>query len=279
MSAIMMDGKALAADIKRDVKEKALSMEHPPTLALVLVGDDPASVTYVTHKRRDCAECGIRTVDYTLGAETTQEELLGLVAELNGRRDVDGILVQLPLPSHIHERTILEAIDPKKDVDAFHPFNVGRLMQFVPCYVPCTPAGIMALLRRYDIDPAGKECVIINRSNIVGKPLAMLLLQAGGTVTVCHSRTADLARRCRQADILIAAAGKAGLVTADMIKPGAVVVGVSMARDDAGHICGDFGPAVGDKASYLTPPTGGVGPMTRAMLMVNVLKAAELRGE
>ena len=279
MSAILMDGKAVAADVKRAVKEKCLSMENPPTLGVVLVGDNPASAVYVRNKEKDCAECGIRCVDHRLPEDTTEEQLLALVAELNARSDVDGILVQLPLPKQIRERVILEAIDPKKDVDAFHPFNVGRLMQFVPCYVPCTPAGIMALLRRYDIDPAGKECVIINRSNIVGKPLAMLLLQAGGTVTVCHSRTADLARRCRQADILIAAAGKAGLVTADMIKPGAVVVGVSMARDDAGHICGDFGPAVGDKASYLTPPTGGVGPMTQAMLMVNVLKAAQLRGE
>lgn len=279
MSAIMMDGKALAAEIKRDVKEKALLLDAPPTLALLLVGDDPASVAYVGHKRRDCADCGIRTLNYHLGEDTAETELLELVAELNARADVDGILVQLPLPPQIRERTILEAIDPKKDVDAFHPFNVGRLMQFAPRYLPCTPAGIMELLKWYGIDPAGKSCVIINRSNIVGKPLAMLLLQAGGTVTVCHSRTADLVERCRQADILIAAAGRAGLVKADMVKPGAVVIGVSMTRDENGRICGDCDAAVSDKASYLTPATGGVGPMTRAMLMVNILKATEMRGK
>ncbi|MBQ2061622.1 MAG: bifunctional 5,10-methylenetetrahydrofolate dehydrogenase/5,10-methenyltetrahydrofolate cyclohydrolase [Oscillospiraceae bacterium] len=277
MSAILMDGKALAADIKRNVKEKALSLSTPPCLAVVLVGDNPASAVYVRNKEKDCLECGIRCVDHRLGEDTTEEELLALVDELNGRADVDGILVQLPLPAQIRERVILEAIDPGKDVDAFHPFNVGRIMQFAPRFLPCTPAGVMELLKRYDIDPAGKECVVIGRSNIVGKPMAMLLLQAGGTVTVCHTRTADLAAHCRRADILVSAAGKVGLVTEDMVKPGAVVIDVAMNRGADGKLCGDCVKAVADKASYLTPVPGGVGPMTRAMLMVNTLAAAEMR--
>lgn len=279
MSAILMDGKAVAADVKRAVKEKCLSMENPPTLGVVLVGDNPASAVYVRNKEKDCAECGIRCVDHRLPEDTTEEQLLALVAELNARSDVDGILVQLPLPGQIRERVILEAIDPKKDVDAFHPFNVGRIMQFAPRYLPCTPAGIMELLKRYDIDPAGKNCVVIGRSNIVGKPMAMLLLQAGGTVTVCHTRTADLAAECRRADILVSAAGHAGLVTEDMVKPGAVVIDVAMNRGEDGKLCGDCVKAVADKASYLTPVPGGVGPMTRAMLMVNTLTAAQMRGE
>ncbi|MBQ1675372.1 MAG: bifunctional 5,10-methylenetetrahydrofolate dehydrogenase/5,10-methenyltetrahydrofolate cyclohydrolase [Oscillospiraceae bacterium] len=279
MSAILMDGKAVAADVKRAVKEKCLSMENPPTLGVVLVGDNPASAVYVRNKEKDCAECGIRCVDHRLPEDTTEEQLLALVAELNARSDVDGILVQLPLPGQIRERVILEAIDPRKDVDAFHPFNVGRIMQFAPRYLPCTPSGIMELLKRYGIDPAGKNCVVIGRSNIVGKPMAMLLLQAGGTVTVCHTRTADLAAECRRADILVSAAGHAGLVTEDMVKPGAVVIDVAMNRGEDGKLCGDCVKAVADKASYLTPVPGGVGPMTRAMLMVNTLTAAQMRGE
>ncbi len=277
MSAILMDGKALAADIKRTVKEKCLTMETAPTLAVVLVGDNPASAVYVRSKERDCGECGIRCLDHRLPEDTTEEQLLALVAELNERDDVDGILVQLPLPGQLRERVILEAIDPEKDVDAFHPFNVGRIMQFAPRFLPCTPAGVMELLKRYDVDPAGKECVVIGRSNIVGKPMAMLLLQAGGTVTVCHTRTADLAAHCRRADILVSAAGQVGLVREDMVKPGAVVIDVAMNRDEDGKLCGDCVKAVSDKASYLTPVPGGVGPMTRAMLMVNTLTAAQMR--
>jgi len=277
MSAILMDGKALAADIKSHVKEKALAMETPPALAVVLVGDDPASAIYVKHKEADCEQCGIRCLDHRLGADTTEDELLDLVRRLNADPAVDGILVQLPLPEQIRERVILETIDPKKDVDAFHPENVGRIMQFAPRFLPCTPAGVMALLERYEIKIEGKECVVIGRSNIVGKPMAMLLLAAGGTVTVCHSRTRDLAAACRRADILVSAVGKAGLVTADMIKEGAVVVDVAMNRGADGKLCGDCERAVADKASYLTPVPGGVGPMTRAMLMMNTLTAAARR--
>ena len=274
MSAVLMDGKALASDIRRRVREEALSLERPPALAVILVGDDPASAVYVRNKEKDCAECGIRCLNYRLGADTAEEALLALVAELNGRADVDGILIQLPLPPHIRERAILEAISPAKDVDAFHPENVGRIMQLAPRYLPCTPAGVMELLRRYAIDPVGKNCVVIGRSNVVGNPIAMLLLQAGGTVTVCHTRTADLAAECRRADILISAAGKIDLVTADMVKDGAVVIDVAMNRGADGRLCGDVAASVADKASYLTPVPGGVGPMTRAMLMANTLRAA-----
>ena len=277
MSAILMDGKALAAEIKEHVKEKALAMETPPALAVVLVGEDPASAIYVRHKEADCAQCGIRCLDHRLGAETTEDELLDLVRRLNADPAVDGILVQLPLPGQIRERVILEAIDPRKDVDAFHPENVGRIMQFAPRFLPCTPAGVMALLERYQIQIDGRECVVIGRSNIVGKPMAMLLLAAGGTVTVCHSRTRDLAAACRRADILVSAVGKPGLVTADMVKEGAVVVDVAMNRGADGKLCGDCERAVADKASYLTPVPGGVGPMTRAMLMMNTLTAAARR--
>ena len=277
MSAVLMDGKALAAEIRARVKEEAAALETAPTLAVVLVGDDPASAIYVRHKAADCAQCGIRCLDYRLSADAAEEEVLSLVAELNGRADVDGILVQLPLPAQIRERVVLEAIDPRKDVDAFHPENVGRIMQFAPRYLPCTPAGVMELLARYDVDPDGKECVVVGRSNIVGKPMAMLLLRAGGTVTVCHSHTADLAAHCRRADILVSAVGKPGLITADMVKEGAVVIDVAMNRGADGKLCGDAERAVADKAAFLTPVPGGVGPMTRAMLMVNTLRAARLR--
>ena len=275
MSAIRMDGKTLASEIKASVKEKSLAMETPPTLAVILVGDDPASAVYVRSKARDCAECGIRCLDHHLSADTTEEQLLTLVEEMNGRPDVDGILVQLPLPAHIRERVVLEAIRPDKDVDAFHPENVGRLMQGTPRYLPCTPAGVMELLKKYGVEPNGKNCTVVGRSNIVGKPMAMLLLQAGGTVTVCHSRTADLAAECRRADILVSAVGKTGLITADMVKPGAVVVDVAINRGADGKLRGDVDDAVAEQAAYLTPVPGGVGPMTRAMLMVNTLRAAE----
>lgn len=277
MSAVFMDGKALAASIKRDVKEKAAALMRAPTLAVILVGDDPASSVYVRNKASDCAECGIRCLDYRLRADVSEAEVLSLVEELNCRDDVDGILVQLPLPPQIRERVVQEAIDPGKDVDAFHPENIGRIMQFAPRFLPCTPAGVMALLRHYGIDPAGKECVVVGRSNIVGKPMAMLLLQANGTVTVCHTHTPDLASVCRRAEILISAAGLPGLIRADMVRRGAVVVDVAINRGADGKLCGDAEAAVADKASYLTPVPGGVGPMTRAILMENTLRAAQMR--
>lgn len=277
MSAVWMDGKALARDVRASVKEKCLTLETPPTLAVVLVGDDPASAIYVRHKAADCAECGIRCLDYTFSGATSEQEILELVDMLNARQDVDAILVQLPLPPQIRETVVLERIDPRKDVDAFHPDNVGRMLQFAPRFLPCTSAGILALLRRYGVDPDGKKCVVVGRSNIVGKPTAVLLLQAHGTVTVCHTHTPDLAQICREADILVCAAGQKGLIRADMVKEGAVVIDVAINRGADGKLCGDVALAAAEKASYMTPVPGGVGPMTRAMLMENTLRAALYR--
>ena len=279
MSAQLMDGKALAAQKKAAIRAEVERLARTPGLAVVLVGENPASQIYVRGKARDCEECGIRCMDFRLPAQTTESELLTLIAELNGRADVDGILVQLPLPEGIRERRVLEAIAPEKDVDAFHPENVGRLVQGQARYLPCTPAGVMELLRAAGVDPAGRRAVIVGRSNIVGKPMALLLLQADATVTVCHSRTPDLADECRRADILISAVGRRGLITADMIKPGAAVVDVAMNRDEDGKLCGDVDfAAVCAVAAHITPVPGGVGPMTRAMLMENTLRAARLRG-
>ncbi len=276
MSAQILDGKALAQLKKQQVAEKSAKLRRPPGLAVVLVGEDPASQIYVANKEKDCQQCGIRCTDCRLPEHTTQQELLALLRRLNQDDTVDGILVQLPLPAHLDEKAVLEAIDPRKDVDGFHPDNVGRMFQGSPRFLPCTPAGIMELLRFYRIDPAGKRCVVVGRSNIVGKPMALLLLQANGTVTVCHSKTANLAAQCRQADILVSAAGQRGLITADMVKPGAVVVDVAMNRKEDGKLCGDADfSAVKEIASYLTPVPGGVGPMTRAMLMENTLLAAQ----
>ena len=275
MSAGILDGKALAGRIKEELRCKCGHLARVPRLAVVLVGDDPASAIYVRNKERDCRECGIDCRDHRLAADTTQEALLALIRALNRDDTVDGILVQLPLPGHLDGAQVLRAIDPDKDVDAFHPENVGRLLLGQPRYLPCTPAGILALLREYAIDPAGKHCVVVGRSNIVGKPLALLLLQADATVTVCHSKTPDLADQCRQADILVSAAGQVGLITADMVKPHAVVIDVAMNRGADGRLCGDvdFG-AVAQRADYITPVPGGVGPMTRAMLMENTYQAA-----
>ena len=279
MSAQLMDGKALAAQKKAAIRAEVERLARTPGLAVVLVGENPASQIYVRGKARDCEECGIRCMDFRLPAQTTESELLTLIAELNGRADVDGILVQLPLPEGILERRVLEAIAPEKDVDAFHPENVGRLVQGQARYLPCTPAGVMELLRAAGVDPAGRRAVIVGRSNIVGKPMALLLLQADATVTVCHSRTPDLADECRRADILISAVGRRGLITADMIKPGAAVVDVAMNRDEDGKLCGDVDFAAACAvAAHITPVPGGVGPMTRAMLMENTLRAARLRG-
>ncbi len=272
----ILDGKALAAKIKSEMAEKAKDLPRKPGLAVILVGDDPASRTYVNGKRRDCEECGFYSEEYTVPAEITQRELLELIAALNGREDVDGILVQLPLPGALDEIQLLEAIRPDKDVDCFHPVNVGRMYTGQKGgFVPCTPGGVMELLHEYHIDPAGKQCVVLGRSNIVGKPMAYLLLAEHGTVTICHSRTPDLAQKCATADILVSAVGKPGLVTGDMVKEGAVVVDVAMNRNAEGKLCGDVDMAsVAEKCSYITPVPGGVGPMTRAMLMVNTYHAA-----
>ena len=278
--ATILDGKMLAAKVKREVGEQVQAMQQRPGLAVILVGDDPASRIYVNSKRKDCAECGIYSEEYALPDETTEQELLDLIGVLNDREDIDGILVQLPLPKSIREKEVLLAIRPDKDVDAFHPFNVGKLMTGDPGFRPCTPAGVMRMLDEYGIDPKGKRCVVIGRSNIVGKPMAMLMLHRHATVTICHSRTQDLPGTCREADILISAAGQRGLVTADMVKDGAVVVDVAMNRDENGKLCGDVDfTAVSERASYITPVPGSVGPMTRAMLMENTLQAAREHGK
>ena len=278
MSAVIMDGKALAEKVKAQIREKVSKLRRQPGLAVILVGDNPASQVYVRNKERDCAQCGIMCYDYHLPQDASQEDVLDLVEKMNNYGAVDGILVQLPLPEQIDERVVLEAIAPDKDVDAFHPENVGRIMQGQAYYKPCTPAGVMEILHEYGIDPAGKHCVVVGRSNIVGKPMAMLLLHENATVTICHSRTPDLKTQCRQADILVSAVGKTGLITADMVKPGAVVIDVAMNRSESGKLCGDvdFVP-VSRVASYITPVPGGVGPMTRAMLMENTYKAAKCR--
>ncbi|MGM9607724.1 MAG: bifunctional 5,10-methylenetetrahydrofolate dehydrogenase/5,10-methenyltetrahydrofolate cyclohydrolase [Oscillospiraceae bacterium] len=279
MAAKILDGKALAAKIKAGLAEEAKTLSARPGLAVILVGDNPASRVYVTSKRKDCEECGFYSEEYTMPAETQPEQLLELIEVLNGRADIDGILVQLPLPPQFDEKAVLEAIDPGKDVDCFHPMNVGRLMTGDARFLPCTPAGVMALLEEGGIDPAGKHCVVLGRSNIVGKPQAMLMLQKDATVTICHSKTPDMAEECRRADILVCAVGKTGLITPDMVKDGAVIVDVAMNRDENGKLCGDCCRETYEKASCFTPVPGGVGPMTRAMLMENTLRAAKLHGK
>ena len=275
----LIDGKVISAHIKQQVKGqvdelKAQGIE--PCLAVIIVGDDFASRTYVNNKKRTCEEVGIRSLEFAMPEETTQDELLELVNKLNADDSVNGILCQLPIPKHIDEKVILNAIRPEKDVDAFHPVNAGHIMIGDCVLKPCTPAGIMEMLKYEGIEVSGKNCVVIGRSNIVGKPMAMLLLGASGTVTVCHSRTQNLADITRGADILVAAVGKAKFVTADMVKEGAVVIDVGMNRDEDGKRCGDVDfEAVKDKASMITPVPGGVGPMTIAMLMQNTLTACK----
>lgn len=277
MAAIRIDGTVLAAKMKAEVREEAAALARKPGLAVIIVGDNPASRVYVNSKRKDCEECGFYSEEYALLASTSQEELLELIDVLNHREDIDGILVQLPLPDSFNEEEVLLAIDPVKDVDCFHPYNVGKLTIGEPVFQPCTPGGIMEMLKEYGIDPAGKRCVVLGRSNIVGKPMAMLLLHANGTVVICHSRTPDMKELAASADILVSAVGKVGLVTADMVKEGAVVIDVAMNRNEAGKLCGDVCYAeVAEKASYITPVPGGVGPMTRAMLMKNTLTAAKV---
>ena len=278
--AIRIDGKAIAAELRAQMKAQVSQMEEDgvtPGLAVVLVGEDPASHTYVRNKKRACEETGIYSEVHTLPASFGQAALLDLIAQLNARPDIDGILVQSPLPEGYDEQAVVNAIAPDKDVDAFHPENVGKLSLGEAAFLPCTPAGILTLLRHEGISVAGKRCVVVGRSNIVGRPMAMLLLQADGTVTVCHSKTQNLPAVTREADILIAAIGKPKFFTADMVKPGAVVIDVGMDRDEAGKLCGDVDFAsVEPVASYITPVPGGVGPMTIAMLLQNTLTAARL---
>lgn len=279
--ATIIDGKAIAAAVRADVAAEVAELKKKgiaPGLAVIIVGDDPASRVYVNNKKKACAEAGIYSEEFALPADTTQDELLALVASLNNRSDINGILCQLPLPSHLDDKAVIEAISPAKDVDAFHASNVGRIMIGDYHFLPCTPAGVMELLARSGVEVEGKNCVVIGRSNIVGKPMAMLLLHKNGTVTICHSRTRNLKEICAGADILVAAVGKAKFVTADMVKPGAAVIDVGMNRDENGKLCGDVDyAAVEPIAGYITPVPGGVGPMTIAMLLKNTLMAAKLQ--
>jgi len=278
--AIIMDGNALAKRIKADVKAQiAANPSQSPGLAVVIVGDNAASRVYVDNKKKDCAQCGITSEEFVLPADIGEDALLTLIDELNTRPDIHGILVQLPLPAGYSEAKVIQAICPEKDVDAFHLLNVGRITMGDYGFLPCTPAGVMEMLDFYGIDPAGKHCVVVGRSNIVGKPLAMMMLHRHATVTICHSRTPDLAAFTRQADILVAAVGKVGLITADMVKSGAVVIDVAINRGADGKLCGDVDfAAVEAVASHITPVPGGVGPMTRAVLMKNTLAAAKNQG-
>lgn len=274
----IIDGKIVSAAVKQRVADEVKILNEKGVsvcLAVILVGADPASQIYVANKKKACEQLGIISKEYLLPETTTQEELLSLVNQLNNDKTVNGILCQLPLPKGLDEKVVIESIDPNKDVDAFHPVNVGRIMIGDYDFLPCTPAGVMEMLAYYNIDVCGKECVVIGRSNIVGKPMGMLLLHKNGTVTISHSRTKNLAEITRRADILVAAVGKANFVTADMVKDGAVVIDVGMNRDN-GKLCGDVDfDAVKAKASYITPVPGGVGPMTIAVLMKNTLTAAK----
>ena len=276
--AKIIDGKVYSAEVKREVLDKVSVLADKGiscALAVILVGDDPASAIYVNNKKKACEACGIRSLEYKLPASTSEEELLELIDKLNSDKDVNGILCQLPLPKHINEQNIILAIDPTKDVDAFHPVNVGGIMIGDYDFLPCTPAGVMEMLARENIDLTGKNCVVIGRSNIVGKPMSMLLLHKNATVTICHSKTKNLAEICRAADVLVAAVGRAKFVKADMCKEGAVVIDVGINRDENGKLCGDVDFAeVQPKVSAITPVPSGVGPMTIAMLMKNTLTAA-----
>lgn len=274
--ANIINGKEISAAIREEIKAEVQWMSVRPGLAVVLVGDDPASAVYVRNKSKACAEVGIYSEVYRLPEETGREQLLGLIEQLNQSPLIHGILVQLPLPKHLDPEEVIMAIDPAKDVDAFHPVNVGKIMIGNYDFLPCTPAGVMELLHRSGIEVSGKECVVIGRSNIVGKPQAMLLLHENATVTVCHSKTRDLPSVCRRADILVSAVGKPKFVTADMVKDGAVVIDVGMNRDENGKLCGDVDyEPVSEKASYITPVPGGVGPMTITMLLKNTVTAAK----
>ena len=278
--AKIIDGKQIAQDIRSELKEQVakLSSEGKTVaLAVILVGENPASQVYVRNKKKACEEVGIQSLSYELPEETTQEELLELIEKLNHQSGCNGILVQLPLPRHIDEDAVIAAIDPKKDVDGFHPVNVGKLSIGQPGFVSCTPAGIIQLLKRSDVAMDGKRAVIIGRSNIVGKPMSLLLLRENATVTVAHSHTADLPALCREADILVVAIGRAKFVTKEFVKEGAVVIDVGMDRDENGKLCGDVDfESVEPVASAITPVPGGVGPMTIAMLLCNCVQSLEL---
>lgn len=281
MSAQILDGKALAAEIRSEVKTQVAALAEKgvsTALAVILVGDDSASQVYVRNKIKACADTGIRSLEFRMPAETTQQQLLAKIAELNADGSVDGILVQLPLPKQINADAVIAAIDPAKDVDGFHVANAGALVTGKQGFVPCTPFGVMRLIEKSGVNPRGKSAVIVGRSNIVGKPMALLLLAADATVTVAHSRTPDLSAVTRNADILVAAVGRAKLIKADMVKPGAVVIDVGMNRDENGKLCGDVDFAeVKEIAGSITPVPGGVGPMTIAMLMQNTVLAAQMR--
>ncbi len=271
-------GKTVSAAKRLDIKNRVEELKNKGVttgLAVIIVGNNSASRVYVNNKKKACEEVGIESFEFALPEETTQEELLNLIDKLNNDSKVDGILCQLPLPSHIDEQAVINSIDPKKDVDAFHPENVGHIMIGDYTFLPCTPAGIMEMLKFYNIDVKGKKCVVIGRSNIVGKPMAMLLLKENGTVEICHSRTENLKEETLTADILVAAVGKAYFVTEDMVKDGAVVIDVGMNRNDEGKLCGDVDfDNVKEKASFITPVPGGVGPMTITMLLENTVRAA-----
>ncbi len=276
---MIIDGKAVSADVKARIKAETQELRGEgiiPGLAVIIVGEDPASKIYVASKEKACVDIGFYSEKYALPESVTQDELLNLIKKLNNDDRINGILCQLPLPPHLDEKAVINAIDPQKDVDAFHPQNVGKIMIGEYDFLPCTPAGVMELLSAYNIEITGKKCVVIGRSNIVGKPMAMLLLHKNGTVTICHSKTVNLPEICRSADILVAAVGKAKFVTADMVKDGAVVIDVGMNRPEGGKLCGDVDfENVAEKCSYITPVPGGVGPMTIAMLMQNTLTAAK----
>ncbi|MEO8248798.1 MAG: bifunctional methylenetetrahydrofolate dehydrogenase/methenyltetrahydrofolate cyclohydrolase FolD [Burkholderiales bacterium] len=283
MTAQLIDGSALARNIRAEVAERTVALKRrgtTPGLAVVLVGDDPASQVYVRHKVKDSEEAGLHSVLERLPAETSEADLLARVRALNADPAIHGILVQLPLPAHIDSHRVIETIDPAKDVDGFHVANAGALLVGQPGFRPCTPYGCMKLIESIGgsekLDLRGKHAVVIGRSNIVGKPMALMLLEQNATVTICHSGTRDLATQTRQADVIVAAVGCRNLVTADMVKPGAIVIDVGMNRDDAGKLCGDVDfAAVSQVAGHITPVPGGVGPMTRAMLLVNTIEAAE----
>ena len=278
----LLDGKAVSAQMKKEMAEEVAQIKAAggkiPHLAAILVGHDGGSETYVASKVKTCEEIGFKSTLIRYEDDVTEEELLRRVDELNNDPDVDGFIVQLPLPKHISEQKIIEAIDYRKDVDGFHPINVGRMSIGLPCFVSATPAGILELLKRYEIETSGKHCVVLGRSNIVGKPMAMLLLHENGTVTICHSHTKNLKEICKTADILVVAVGKAKFVTGDMVKPGAVVIDVGMNRDENGKLCGDVDYESAEAvAGYLTPVPGGVGPMTITMLMKNAVTAAKIQ--
>ena len=280
-TAKIIDGKAISASIREQIKQDTKGFITKtgvkPGLAVILVGEDPASKIYVRNKKKACEDVGFQSFEYLMPDETPEVVLKELIEKLNRDPAVHGILCQLPLPKHIDEKSVIETISPLKDVDAFHPINVGRIMTGDYNFLPCTPAGIMELIKSTGVEIAGKKCVVVGRSNIVGKPMEMLLLHANGTVTICHSKTADLKKECLEADILVVATGKAKMIKADMVKPGAVVIDVGMDRDESGKLCGDVDfDEVSKVAGYITPVPGGVGPMTIAMLMRNTYTAAKI---